>query len=148
MSPRSVALLALVLVAACARPRDDRHALLDSIDRAHEAVAVARRDPRAARAAVETLEGLRVRAELRATRDRCAALYAALLAHEESSTEATDLLDRYEQIPREDWPADVAQRMRAAYSAAESATTSAERARPDCERLRATLRQHLTTSGG
>lgn len=136
---------ALALGASCSPARDDRHALLDAIDRAHDAISAEPSDPRAARAAVETLEGVRVRRELTATRDQCARLYAALLAHGDSFTEGKALLDRYERIPREAWPAGTAARMRDAYAAAESAAALAARAQPACEESRAALRRDLST---
>ncbi len=147
-SNAALALALLLVLGACPSPRDDRHALLEAIDRVHDAVTAGASDARASRDAARALAQLRVRDELVPTRDRCAELYGALADHAAFAEEATALLDRYERVPPAEVPPDVATRVRAAVTAAADATEKATRARPECERMRATLRRELSPAGG
>ncbi len=135
--------LALALVACAPEARDDAGALLRAIDRVHDLVERRSPDERAERErAVESLAALEVPVARRPARDRCAALYGALVAHEAAYAEVSALLDRYEHVSRAEWPADVPERLRTGYAAAEAATARANGARSACESARAGLRRN------
>jgi hypothetical protein len=145
MLTRSVALLALGLVACAPEARDDEGALLAEIDAVHALVERGAPEERALRRrAVVTLAAIDVPSSLRPARDRCAELYGALVAHDEAYAEVSALLDRYEPVPRAEWPADHPERLRAGYAAAQASTARANRARGPCESARAGLRRDRT----
>jgi hypothetical protein len=136
----SLALL-LTLPACAPEPRDDAGALLAEIDALHARLEARAPEARAARRhAVEALAELEVPPVVRPARDRCAALYGALVDHEVAYAEVSALLDRYEPVPRADWPSDLPGRLRTGYAAAEEATARANQARAGCEAARASLR--------
>jgi hypothetical protein len=142
MIGRSSTVLALALVACAPEVRDDAGALLEAIDRVHALVERRAPEERAERErAARALAALEVPAALRPARDRCAELYGALVAHEAAYAEVSALLDRYERVPRAEWPAELPERLRAGYAAAEAATARANGARSPCEAARAGLRR-------